>query len=144
VLLRVLIAPAVLAFAIAGCAGQGDSSTKFSGAKRPVAEAIEDLQSAGEKGDGKKICADLLAASVVKRVSTPTKTCAKVVKQQLDDADTFDLEVVTVSLDGGKSGAGATHATARVKSKEDGKDRFDNFTLVKESGRWRIQSLGGV
>jgi hypothetical protein len=140
-------APAVvslLAIALVGCSQTKDSSTKFAGAKRPVAQAIEDLQSAGQDGDSKKICSDLLAASVVKRIATPTKTCSKVVKQQLDDADSFELEVVSVALDGSKAGAGATHATARVKSTDNGKDRFDNFTLVKEAGRWKIQSLGGV
>ena len=140
---RALVSLAVLAVALAGCTAQKDSSDKFVGAKRPVAQAIEDLQSAGKKGDAKKICKDLLAASVVNRIKT-TKPCDKVVKQQLDDADTFELTVVSVSLDGAKSGSGATHATARVKSRENGKDRFDNFTLVKEAGRWKIQSLGGV
>jgi hypothetical protein len=141
---RSLVAIGLLAAAFGGCAAQKDSSTKFTGPKRPVAQAIEDLQEAGQKGDAKKVCADLLASSVVKRVTTPTKTCTKVVKQQLDDADTFELTVVSVSLDGASSGAGSTHATARVKSTDNGKDRFDLFTLVKESGRWRIQSLGGV
>jgi len=80
----------------------------------------------------------------VKRVAGGGKTCATVVKRQLDDADTFELTVVSVALDGAKNGAGATHATARVKSSDNGKDRFDLFTLVRETGRWRIQSLGGV
>jgi hypothetical protein len=133
----------LLVVALGGCGAQKDSSTKFSGAKRPVAQAIEDLQSAGQKGDSKKICSDLLATSVVKRITTPTKTCSKVVKQQLDDADSFELEVVSVALDGSKTSA-AAHATARVKSTDNGEDRFDNFTLIKEAGRWKIQSLGGV
>jgi outer membrane PBP1 activator LpoA protein len=143
VLARSLAILAALATVVAGCAAQKDSSSKFSGAKRPVAQAIEDLQSAGQKGDSKKICSKLLAASVVRRITTSTKTCDKIVKQQLDDADTFELTVVSVSLDGTKA-ASATHATARVKSTDNGKDRFDLFTLVKEAGRWKIQSLGGV
>ena len=142
--IRPLLALGLLAISLAGCTQEKDSSEKFTGPKRSVAQAIEDLQEAGRKGDAKKVCADLLASSVVKRVTTPAKTCTKVVDQQLDDADTFELEVVSVSLDGATSGAGASHATARVKSTDNGKDRFDLFTLVKESGRWRIQSLGGV
>jgi hypothetical protein len=141
---RALALAAVLAVVLTGCTTQKDSATKFSGAKRPVAQAIEDLQSAGQKGDSKKICNELLAASVVQRITTPSSTCKKVVKKQLDDADSFELTVVSVSLDGSKSGSGATHATARVKSTDNGKDRFDNFTLVKEAGRWKIQTLGGV
>jgi hypothetical protein len=141
VIVRSLAVLGAAAVVLAGCSTQNDSSSKFTGAKRPVAQAIEDLESAGQKGDSKKICTDLLASSVVKRITTPTKTCSKVVKQQLDDADTFALTVVSVSVDGTKTGS---HATARVKSTENGKDSFDNFTLVREAGRWKVQSLGGV
>ncbi|MEA2273082.1 MAG: hypothetical protein QOI98_1790 [Solirubrobacteraceae bacterium] len=135
---------AVAALAFAGCSRSKDSAAKFTGERRPVAQAIEDLQKAGQRGDAKKICRDLLSASVEKRVASGGKDCQSVLKRQLSDADTFELTVVSVSLDGGKNGAAATHATARVKSTDNGKDRFDLFTLVRETGRWRIQSLGGV
>ena len=143
---RSLAVLALVPVVLSGCSSTKDSAGDFTGAKQPVAQAIEDLQDAGRSGNAKKICSELLAASARKRVEAAGngKTCADVLDKQLDDADTFELTVVSVSLDGAKGGSGATNATARVKSTENGKDRFDLFTLVKESGRWRVQGLGGV
>ena len=137
---RVVILASALAFGAfaAGCGrSEPDSSGKFKGEEKLVANAIEDLQDAGRKGDATRICRDLLARDVVRTISKAgDKTCAQRVKDSLDDADVFDLSVKSVTV------KGAT-ATATVTS-DDGneKDRVDTMTLAKEGKRWKIAALG--
>ena len=55
---------AIVAVAVAGCASQStsnDSSGKFRGEQRLVANTIEDFESAASKGDQDQICRELLA-----------------------------------------------------------------------------------
>jgi hypothetical protein len=137
---RVVIAAAALAATLAatGCGRvASDSASKFKGEERQVANAIEDLQSAGQKGDAGRICRDLLAASVVKQIAQAgSRTCSAALKSSLDDADTFGLSVKAVTVRG-------TTATAVVVS-DNGKkkDRTDTVALVKENRRWKLRSLG--
>jgi hypothetical protein len=138
---RVVTVAAALAFAAGtvGCGGaKPDSSGKFKGEKRLVANAIEDLQSAGEKGKAGRICDELLAAKVVAAIrQAGGKTCRATVKDSLDDADTYELTVKAVTVHG-------TTATATVVSDNGNKkDRTDTMTLVKEGPRWKISALGG-
>ena len=130
------LAGALLATAGVGC-GQAERDTRdeFSGESRAVASTVEDLQSAGRKGDARRICRDLLAAAVVKRMSRAGERCERVVDRQLEDADAFELSVEAVRVNGSR-------ATARVRSTAEGEDRTDSLGLVKESGRWRIAALG--
>jgi hypothetical protein len=138
---RVVIIVAALALAAltAGCGrAEPDSSGKFKGEEKLVANAIEDLQTAGEKDDAAKICNELLARSVVQSIrQAGAKTCAARVKDSLDDADVHELTVRSVTVRG-------TTATATVAS-DDGneKDRIDTMTLTKEDRRWKISALGG-
>ena len=127
----------VAALAAAGC-GQGnkDSATKFSGDQRAVAQAVEDLQTAGRKGDANKICEQLLAPSLVATIRRASGDCAKALDDALKDADSFDLTVEKVTVNGPR-------ATAVVKSETGSKDRVDSLQLVRDGRNWKIASLGG-
>ena len=117
-----------------GCGTAGsNSSSDFTGSKKDVAKTVEDLESASRRSDEAKICRDLLAASLIDALRTGGKSCDSAVSDALDDADTFDLTVKSVSVTG-------TNATAVVDSKE--KSANDTFKLEKVGGRWKISSFG--
>jgi hypothetical protein len=135
----------VAAVAIAGCGpvASRDSSSAFKGEQRLVANAIEDLQSAGQHHDAAQICSDLLAADLVRKIRQAGRvsggTCAQRLKKSLEDADDFELTVRRVTISGRTARAvvvaGASGATDR---------RTETFRLVKEGTptRWRIADMG--
>jgi Putative lumazine-binding len=119
-----------------GCGSTGsNSSSDFTSAKQPVAQAVEDLESAARKSDEATICTDLLASDLIKTIRSTGQSCPQAISDALDDADTFDLTVKSVTVSGNS-------ATAVVQSKEK-TPADDTFKLVKEGGRWKIASLGG-
>ena len=119
------------------CTAQGsnDSSGKFTGDKRLVANAIEDFESAASKGDQDKICRDLLAKALVAQYAKHGGSCEKAVDGALKDSDSFGLTVDSVSITGNQ-------AVARVKADRGEKDVQRNITLVKEGAGWRISEFG--
>jgi len=145
--LRTVIAPALLAGALAvtaaGCAGQGSSKSsadEYTGAKKDVAQVVDDLQDAAGGADGKKVCNDLLAPALVQKVAVDGKTCKKAMEDLLQDVDTSGMEVKSVNVTG-------STATAVVESDggSGGKDRTDTFTFAKDpgaNGAWKISSFG--
>jgi hypothetical protein len=123
-----------------GASSTADSSTTFKGEQRLVANTIEDLQSAGERRDASRICNELLAADLVRKIRRRAgagETCAQRLRDSLGDADEFQLSVRRVSI--------ARHsATATVVSGSAGSDRrTDTVRLVKEGKpmRWRVADL---
>src|SRR6476619_4191962 len=111
---------AIVAVAVAGCASQttsNDSSGKFRGDQRLVANTIEDFESAASKGDQDQICRDLLARPLAVRYTEHGGTCEHAVDAALKDTDSFGLTVESVRISG-------TDATARVKA-----DRGKNDVL---------------
>ena len=133
---RSLALLAVVAGFVSGCGSSGsNSATKFTGAQKDVASAIEDFETAARKSDEGQICTNLLASSLIDTLrSSSGRSCNSAVSDALDDADTFNMTVKSVAVTG-------TTATAVVDSKEKSTD--DTFKLVKEGGRWKIASLGG-
>ncbi len=130
------LSPALLALALAaGLAGCGAQETTtvddFKGEQRAVAQAVEDVQAAGEEGDAARICSRLLSRELVERISAGGLTCTDEIDQALLDADEYELEVKRVEV------RGAT-ATASV---EDGKGRPQRIGFVRESGGWRVDAL---
>jgi hypothetical protein len=118
-----------------GCGATGsNSASDFSGVKKDVATAIDDLSSDARKSDEGAICTNLLASSLIQKLQTGGQTCATAISHALDDADTLDMTVKSVTVTG-------TTATALVDSKQ--KATNDTFQLVKEGGRWKIASFGG-
>ena len=128
---------AIVAVAVAGCAGQtttNDSSGKFRGEQRLVANTIEDFESAASKGDQDQICRDLLARSLVVRYTEHGGTCEAAVDGALKDTDSFGLTVESVRVTG-------TDATARVKADRGKNDVLRTINLVKEGPGWRISEF---
>jgi hypothetical protein len=116
-----------------GAAGGTTSAKNFSGVQKDVATTVDDLQSAARKSDQSTICKNLLASSLISTIQSGGQTCTTAVSHALDDADTFDMTVKSVTVNGNT-------ATAVVKSKD--KTTQDTFQLAKEGGRWKISSLG--
>jgi hypothetical protein len=118
-----------------GCGRAGsDSASDFSGIKKDVAGTVEDLESAARKSDEGEICRNLLSSSLIQTFRSTGHSCTSAIADAIDDADTFDMTVKSVTVTG-------TTATAVVDSKE--KSTNDTFKLAKEGGRWKITSLGG-
>ena len=138
-MLRTLLPTAALAaVAIAGCTTQttsDDSSGKFTGDQRLVANTIEDFESAASKGDQDQICRELLAKPLIATYAKRGGTCEKAVDDALKDTDSFGLTVESVRITD-------TDATARVKADRGKKDIIQTMSLVKEGPGWRISAFG--
>jgi hypothetical protein len=129
---------AIVAVAVGGCTNQAtsdDSSGKFRGEQRLVANTIEDFESAASKGDQDQICRDLLAKPLVATYAKRGGTCESAVDGALKDTDSFGLTVESVRI-------AATQATARVKADRGKNDVLRTMTLVKEGPGWRISEFG--
>jgi hypothetical protein len=129
---------AIVAVAVGGCTSQAtndDSSGKFRGEQRLVANTIEDFESAASKGDQDQICRDLLAKPLVATYAKRGGTCESAVDGALKDTDSFGLTVESVRI-------AATQAIARVKADRGKKDVLRTMTLVKEGPGWRISAFG--
>jgi PBP1b-binding outer membrane lipoprotein LpoB len=127
----VLVAAVMLVFA--GCGAEPSSVDDFQGADREVAQKVEDLQSAGESGSPEDICSDILAPQVVDQLDAAGTTCADEMDKAIKDADDFDLEVLSVNVNGDE-------ATAEVRRGDDGPTA--TFEFAREGGQWRATSLG--
>ncbi|HWH96546.1 MAG TPA: nuclear transport factor 2 family protein [Baekduia sp.] len=123
-----------------GACGQTekDSAKDFTGDQKAVAQTVEDLQKASRKNDEAKICNDLLAPALVAKIKTASKgTCEQALKDALQDADSYELQVKKVAIEG-------TSATATVTSDTGPKDRTDTLALAKVGGAWKIAELGSA
>jgi hypothetical protein len=132
-----ILAAAVATAVLGGCTQattSKNSTVNFTGEQRLVANTVEDLQSAGTKGDQGTICRQLLARDLVLSIARGA-TCERRVDAALKDTDTYDLTVQSVALAG-------TRATARVKTENGAKDKIATLGLLKEAGRWKISDLG--
>ena len=119
---------AIVAVAVAGCAAQttsNDSSGKFSGEQRLVANTVEDFESAASKGDQDQICRELLAKPLIATYAERGGTCENAVDGALKDTDSFGLTVESVRI-------AAAQATARVKADRGKNDVLRTINLVKE------------
>ena len=134
----VVVAALAIAALAAGCAPSSSSSSnstsKFKGEARNAAQTVEDLQAAASDDDPTKICTQLLAPSLAGRLGESGRTCEQAVKAAVKDADSVDMTVEQVTVNGDK-------ATARVKLETGKKDRVATFQLQKDGGRWKIRTL---
>jgi hypothetical protein len=129
-----LLCVPVLALGVAACGSATVSTSSFSGEDRNVAQAISNLQSHATDGEERKICAEDLSSTVVKRLGG-AKQCEAAIKNQLTEVDSFELSVGSVQVTG-------TTASAVVKSIDAGKTRLTTLTLVKEGSKWKTSGLG--
>lgn len=130
-----VIAAAALSLSACGATGSSSGGPEFSGAKKDVAQAIDDLQSDAQRHDAGKICDQLIAGATIKRLSAQGIDCADDLKKAIDEASTFDLQVQSVEIHGDK-------AVAKVKDTAGDQSNVDTFTLVKEGGDWKLLGLG--
>ncbi len=126
------------ALAAGGCTGAADDSSEdFKGDQQAVAKTIEDLQEAGSKTDGNKICEQFLTRELVARIRRAgAASCSEAVEDAVSDADAFEITVEKVAIQGNR-------ATATVKSEAGDDERMDTLTLEKVGRDWRVSSLGG-
>ena len=124
------------ALAISGCTTK-TSTSNFSGTEKTVAHTIAGLQSAVTAGEQKKICTEILSASVVSSLGG-TKGCEAAIKEQVTEIDGTEADVKSVQVNG-------TTATAEVKSTYSGKKgQLSQVTLVEEGGKWKVSAVKQV
>jgi hypothetical protein len=133
-LLAVALAPLAISLALAGCgAEQSDESTeRFQGAEREVADQVEELQSAGEGNQPEDICSNILSRQLVDELEAAGADCAQEMEKAIEDSDEFDFVVRDVTVSG-------TQAEAVVRQGDDGPQTTMQF--VREGGQWRATSL---
>jgi hypothetical protein len=127
---------AVLALAAGGCTssgGSGDSAADFQGEQRRVADAVEDLETAGAEGDQDEMCSRILAVELVDRLEEQGG-CRRLVDSALEDVDTFGLTVESVRVTGDR-------AVAQVTTDTGDRKRAATLRLVREGGRWKVAEL---
>jgi hypothetical protein len=130
----------IAVLALAGCAGQTsnkDTSSNFTGEQKAVAKVVEDLQSAAEDSDERKICADLVVAELRDAIAKNgnAATCTGAMEPALKDTDQADLTVRSVTVNGDQ-------ATAVVRAKlSDSAHRDETVELRKIANAWKISKL---
>ncbi len=133
-LLALLCLP-LSAVTLAAC-GSTATTAGFKGEKHEVAQTISNLQADATAAEQKKICANDLAAALVRRLDG-SKGCEAAIKSQLAEVDNLEATIQSVEL----GGSGKT-ATAQVKSVREGKTAISTVSLVKEGGKWKISGVG--
>ncbi|MGO9321794.1 MAG: hypothetical protein ACLQBY_13460 [Solirubrobacteraceae bacterium] len=133
-LLALLCLP-LSAVTLAAC-GSTATTAGFKGEKHEVAQTISNLQADATAAEQKKICANDLAAALVRRLDG-SKGCEAAIKSQLAEVDNLEATVQSVQL----AASGKT-ATAQVKSIHEGKAATSAVSLVKEGGKWKISGVG--
>jgi hypothetical protein len=130
--LALLAAAAVLA--LAGCgSSESSSANAFEGEEKAVAQVVEDLQRAGQTGDAERVCGELVSAALAEQLAEGGESCADELDKAFGDSEDFELEVTDVTVTGDT-------AVAKVRQGGEGKTTA-TFELVRERGRWRIDSL---
>ena len=126
----------LLAAALAGCAQTPSSAGDFKGAKKEVADTIEQLQTAAQNRKPADICSEVLARALVDKLKTSGNACVDEMEKIVNDADDFELDVTAVTITG-------TTATATVKARMGGHDNaVTTFALAREDGQWRLTNFG--
>ena len=130
-----LALPLLLAALASGCGGAASSAGDFEGEEKQVADVVEQLQSAGEAGDAKAICDEVLAKALRDEIAEAGSDCEEELDKAIKDADDFDLEVQDVAITGDT-------ATARVEGRDRGAERVRTFEFVREGTDWRATAVG--
>jgi hypothetical protein len=119
----------------AGCGAAAEEAPEFEGAEAQVADVIEDLQTAAEENAPRRVCTQLLSRELAGRLGD---RCTSAIDQAFDEADTSQLRVEDVTIDGDE-------ATVRVSATDaEGADNDEVIELVREDGAWRISAFGAA
>lgn len=134
-----LLAGAAIATGCGAEEGADVSSASFAEPeRRAVAAAVTDFADAARTREYEEICADLLAAPLVKKLDDArgTERCPDQLENSLRDVDESDLAVRDVRIDG-------TSAVAVVQPTKTGDvEQQSRFTLSKEGSRWKLAGIG--
>jgi hypothetical protein len=124
---------ALLAAAAVGCGTTTPGTGSFKGAEGDVAQAVADLQTAGQKDETRRVCREILSSRIT---ATLGARCEQTVHQAFQDADSTELGVDSVRITG---------QSARVRvltgRKQEQKELVE---LVREGKSWKIDRFGGV
>jgi hypothetical protein len=129
---------------LAGCGGSAGDDQKKAPAGNAAADktvnntavkqVMTDLQTASRAGDGRRICTQIFTPKLANSVTTSAKSgsCAKEVRKKLFSRKA-QIAVQNVDL------PNAANATAVIK---EANGNTSTVSLVKQSGRWHIRSVG--
>jgi hypothetical protein len=123
------------ALALGGCTAQPSSSAgDFKGAEADVAGVVDDLQSAGKKGDAGDICSKYLSKELADSLKAGSSDCTDEMQEAIQDVNDFTLEVKDVTVSG---------TTARAQIEQGDKDPSTaTFEFARVGNAWRVTSLG--
>jgi hypothetical protein len=127
---------AAAAVAVGGCTAQSSSSSAgdFKGAEADVAQVVDDISSAGQKGNADDICAKYVSKELAASLKAGDSDCTDELRETIQDVNDFDLEVTDVTISG---------TTARAEIKQgDKKPTTATFELAREGKDWRVTSFG--
>jgi hypothetical protein len=123
----------MLALSGCGAAPPRDSAKEFSGEKRAVAAAVENVEKAARDNDTKRLCTTLLTPRLQAAVKAAGTDCVTAVRDSFKDASSKELTVDEVSISGNT-------ATAKVISGTGSNKKTDTLKLEKTGAAWRIAS----
>jgi hypothetical protein len=132
---RTVAALCLLALVIGGCgAAAKDSAKSFKGEEAAVAKVVEDLESAARKNKPDTVCTKLVDAKLLATLKTQGTVCKTAIKEAFEDADSFDLTVDDITINGASSTAKVTGGSGSDKK---------NYTLdfARTGATWKISSL---
>ena len=132
---RALAGLGFAALSLAACGPATTNTAKFTGEQRNVAQVVADLQKDGQGNKADDICTDLLSKDLQERIKAAGSTCGAEMKKAIQDADGFELDVRTVTVNG-------SSATAVIHGSDQGKGVTRTFTFVKQADGWRIKDFG--
>lgn len=134
--MRTALALLVAALVLSSCGGAAprDSAKDFSGAERDVAATVEAVEEAARKADADNLCTKLLSPSLLETLKQQGTNCKTAVREAFKDADSLDLTVKDVTINGEK-------ATAEVTSGTGSDEKTDTLELETSGGTWKISSL---
>lgn len=137
-MMRVFPALCLAVFALAGCgAAPRDSAKDFKGDEQTVAQVVERLEKAARDDDPTFVCKRLLSPKLLAALRKQGTNCRTGVKEAFKDADSLDLTVDDVGIQG-------TSATAKVKYRSLSDDKTATLLLERDGTAWKISSLGSA
>jgi hypothetical protein len=119
----------------AGCGGSGNSKPKpISGPAKQVADVVERFQKATASGDFVTICDDLFATSTRKQAGGDQ--CAALLAQRAQGVRRPRIRIKSIEVQGDSAAVQVTTTAAGQAAAS------DVIRLVREGGRFRVDSLG--
>jgi hypothetical protein len=125
---------AVLCVFISGCGGGSDKPKPISGPAKDAADVVQKLEKATAQHDYSTICDQLLASATRKQAGGDQ--CSDVMSQRAAGVSHPRIRIQSIDVRGNE-------AFVRVRTTATGQaPTGDTIRLVRESGRFRILSLG--